>query len=326
MIKETLAKVQPIVYQTLKKALEEDKLSHAYLFHGASGTMKREAAILLAQSLVCTERNPFACEVCDTCVRILNNQYADIIFLDGSKNSIKKNQIKDLQQQFNKTGLEMFNQKVYILNEAENATPEALNSLLKFLEEPSGSSITAILLVEQLDRLLPTIVSRCQVIPFKAMSQQESYRQALEKGMDDLDAYLLSNCSYNPEQMLEIEETNSYQEAIKLFRGFIQNLVYNVDMCLTRLQIEGFTSKNREEQREVLHYLFDFSVVFFKDMDKENSNTDEWWQKHLTLYREKRVNNQAILQSLLEGKDRLNRFVNVPLLVDQVFFEIKEVL
>ena len=326
MIKETLAKSQPIVFQTLKKAIEEDKLSHAYLFHGASSTMKKEAAILLAQSLVCTHRNPFACEVCDTCLRIANNQYADIIYLDGSKTSIKKDQIVDLQQQFNKTGLEMFNQKIYILNEAENATPEALNSLLKFLEEPSGSSVTAVLLVEQIDRLLPTIVSRCQVIPFKAMLQQDSYKQALSQGMDDLDAYLLSNCSYNPMQMKEIEETNAYQEAIKLFRGFIQNLVYNVDMCLTRLQIEGFASKNREEQREILHYIFDFGIVFFKDIDKEKTNDNEWWQKQLNLYREKKVNNQSILQSLLVGKDRLNRSVNVPLLIDQVFYELKEVL
>lgn len=60
-----------------------------------------------------------------------------------------------MQERFNKTGLERSGQKVYILNNAENTTPEALNSLLKFLEEPQGSDTLAILIVENQDWILP---------------------------------------------------------------------------------------------------------------------------------------------------------------------------
>ena len=65
-----------------------------------------------------------------------------------------------------------------------------MNSLLKFLEEP-GSDMTAILIVEQLDRVLPTIVSRCQLIPFKALSAKQCY-DAVSEDLEELDAYLLS--------------------------------------------------------------------------------------------------------------------------------------
>ena len=166
MIKELLKEQQPVVYTTLKHALELDKLAHAYMFSGPAGTMKKEAAYLLAQSLVCSTHG-FACECCDTCKRIAANEFADLKYIDGTTTSIKKEDIVKLQKEFNKTGLETTGKKIYILDHAENATPDALNSLLKFLEEPTND-MTAILIVEQMDRVLPTIISRCQNIPFTA--------------------------------------------------------------------------------------------------------------------------------------------------------------
>ena len=147
MFKDILREQQPVVYHTLRNALEHNRLAHAYMFSGPSGTPKKETAYLLAQSLVCRESG-FACEVCDTCERIAHNEYADMIYLDGTSVSIKKDDILKLQHAFAKTGLEKTGKKIYVLDHAENATPDALNSLLKFLEEP-GSDMIAILIVEQ---------------------------------------------------------------------------------------------------------------------------------------------------------------------------------
>ena len=147
MVKDKLKEQQPIVYHTLKNALENSRLAHAYLFSGPGGSMKKDAAILLAQSLLC-KGNTFACEECDLCKRVKAHEYADMIYLDGSEISIKKEDIKKLQKSFEKTALEKNGRKIYILDHVENATADALNSLLKFLEEPSGD-MTAILLVEQ---------------------------------------------------------------------------------------------------------------------------------------------------------------------------------
>ena len=83
MFKDILREQQPVVYHTLGNALEHNRLAHAYMFSGPSGTPKKETAYLLAQSLVCRESG-FACEVCDTCERIAHNEYADMIYLDGT--------------------------------------------------------------------------------------------------------------------------------------------------------------------------------------------------------------------------------------------------
>ena len=115
MFKDILREQQPVVYHTLRNALEHNRLAHAYMFSGPSGTPKKETAYLLAQSLVCRESG-FACEVCDTCERIAHNEYADMIYLDGTSVSIKKDDILKLQHAFAKTGLEKTGKKKEILS------------------------------------------------------------------------------------------------------------------------------------------------------------------------------------------------------------------
>jgi len=156
MFKDILREQQPVVYHTLRNALEHNRLAHAYMFSGPSGTPKKETAYLLAQSLVCKESG-FACEVCDTCERVAHNEYADMIYLDGTSVSIKKDDILKLQHAFAKTGLEKTGKKIYVLDHAENATPDALNSLLKFLEEPGSDMIAWSSWTESFQPLYPAV-------------------------------------------------------------------------------------------------------------------------------------------------------------------------
>lgn len=87
---EELKKHQKIAYRILFNALSSGQLAHAYLFTGEQGTPKLETAYLLVQSLVCKEDGIFACEKCDACQRVLHDGYADLIYVDGKKTSIKK--------------------------------------------------------------------------------------------------------------------------------------------------------------------------------------------------------------------------------------------
>ena len=98
MNKTELQSLQPVVYQTLHNALKNDSLSHCYLFVGPTGTSKFETAVLLAQSLICPEtEDGWACQQCIQCIRIEENNYADYILIDGSKESIKGERIMNLQ-------------------------------------------------------------------------------------------------------------------------------------------------------------------------------------------------------------------------------------
>ena len=114
-MKDKLKKNQPVAYKILENALLNENYAHAYLFVGEKGTGKLNTAILLAQSLMCDTKG-FACETCITCKRIKENNFADMIVVDGKDVSIKKKDILQIQERFTKTAVETTNKKVYILN------------------------------------------------------------------------------------------------------------------------------------------------------------------------------------------------------------------
>lgn len=324
MFKDVLQEQQAVVYHILKNALEQDKLAHAYLFCGPSGTMKKETAILLAQSLMC-EDNGFACEVCDTCIRVAQMEYADMIYIDGTETSIKKDDIIKLQRNFNKTGLEQKGKKVYILDHAENATPDALNSLLKFLEEPTNDMV-AILLVEQIDRVLPTIVSRCQNIPFTALGAQQCF-QLVKDDLEELDAYMLSQIIRQKDAIIEASENDDYQHAMYLFKGTLDRWQASPYDALLFLQLEGFPSKQKKYGKVTLSYLIDMLSIFFKDCMKiEYDINDTWYVNHTKMMQQDVLHNVRILQVLMQTKDTLLRSVNLQLLIDQMIYKMKEVI
>ena len=323
MFKDVLKKQQPVVYHTLKNALESDKLAHAYMFSGPSGTPKKEAAYLLAQSILCEETG-FACETCDTCLRVAHNEYADMIYIDGTSVSIKKDDILKLQTAFNKTGLETKGKKIYILDHAENATVDALNSLLKFLEEPTNDMI-AILIVEQIDRVLPTIVSRCQNIPFTALNAKQCY-QAVREEIPELDAYILSNLIRQKKDILLACESEDYQHALYVFKGMIERFSISLDQALLFIQVEGFPAKQKKHGKQSLIYMVDMLHLFFKDCMKDNRETsDEWYLKQMRLIQDKHINCVKMLQIFMQTKDKLLRSVNIQLLIDQMLYQMKEV-
>ena len=321
-MKERLKQQQPVAYQTLKNALMNDKLAHAYIFSGPSNLMKKEAAYLLAQSLVC-EQEGFACEQCITCQRIKHHEYTDLIYLDGITTSIKKEDIVKLQKAFQKTALEKQGKKIYIIDQAENATVEALNSLLKFLEEPS-SDMTAILLVDQLDRLLPTIVSRCQIIPFKAMNSMQCY-EIVKKDIDIFDAYILSNMLKQPELVREVCETEDYQHAKYVMKGMIERYMKSIDDALFFVQLEGFNAKEKKYGKQSFRYFIDMLYIFFKDCMQGKSIEDIWYQSKVSEMKYDKGYYLCILQILMNTKDKILYSVNLQLLIDQMFYKMKEV-
>ena len=139
--KALAARQQPVAWKTLSNALRSRTYAHAYLFQGQIGTAKREMALLFAQSVFCPHsKEGIACGECEVCRRVAALEYADLSYIDGSETSIKKADVLRLQEQFSRTSLEISPYRIYIMDHAENATPDALNSLLKFLEEPSRAS------------------------------------------------------------------------------------------------------------------------------------------------------------------------------------------
>lgn len=326
MVKQQLALEQPIVWQTLSHALKNDRLAHAYLFHGAKGTAKVEGAILLAQSLICSHRDEdgFACEKCVQCQRIAKRQYTDLIYLDGAETSIKKENILKLQHEFAKTGLESTGRKIYVINQVENATAEALNALLKFLEEPSGEQMTAILIAEQPDRLLPTIISRCQPIPFRPLSAKQCYERTKNE-LNPLDAHMLSEMIHRPQEMREASESEEYQQAFAIFREFTPAFLRSAYLGLDVL-LRACAERKKSDGKLWMNYFLNMQMTFYRDLIRTETGADAWYQSMLEAYRAKPLPVDRLLAVLSETSDKLTKSVNLTLLCDQMVNQMKEAL
>ena len=99
-IEEYLRTYQPVIYKTFVNSFNNKSLSHAYLLVGNPGTPLLEVAKYLAKSIICDDLSPFACNSCITCLRVDDNNYPDFIVFDGAESTIKKDDIIQIENQF----------------------------------------------------------------------------------------------------------------------------------------------------------------------------------------------------------------------------------
>jgi len=154
----------------LTKSLKENKISSSYIFVGSKGTGKRLTAIEFTKAVNCLNlsKNSEACEDCQSCREISKQCSPDLKIIEPIKSSIKIEQIREMRKEI---GLKPFKnkKKIYIIDKAEKMTLEASNCLLKIIEEPPYYAII-ILICSKIDPILPTIVSRCQIVNFGLIS------------------------------------------------------------------------------------------------------------------------------------------------------------
>ena len=164
MKKEELKDCQPQQYERFVRILEQNQLNHAYLFSGYFGSL--EMALFLAKSLFCTDKQGvLPCESCRSCKLIDQEEYPDVTIVRPINQIIKTERIRELVGQFSQSGIESQRQ-VFIIEQADKMHLNAANSLLKVIEEPQ-SEVYIFFLINDEDKILPTIRSRTQIFQFK---------------------------------------------------------------------------------------------------------------------------------------------------------------
>lgn len=159
-----------IAKKTLKKAVELNKKSHSYMFIGISGIGKKIIAKEFAKMILCLDEKKY-CNKCKSCIEFDSNNNPDFIFIEPENGSIKIDQIRSVQKKVSEKPIISEN-KVCIINDADLMTVEAQNCLLKTLEEPPVY-MTIILVGTNESSFLPTIKSRCTIMYFERIKDEE---------------------------------------------------------------------------------------------------------------------------------------------------------
>ena len=153
---------QEHVAQTLKRAIESDRVAHAYLFNGTRGVGKTSMARILAKALNCRSFDApttTPCGKCDSCVAIARGDDIDVIEIDAASNTGVDNVRDIIENSQYRPAMSRF--KVYIIDEVHMLSKSAFNALLKTLEEPPGH-VKFIFATTEPHKLPETILSRCQ--------------------------------------------------------------------------------------------------------------------------------------------------------------------
>jgi DNA polymerase-3 subunit delta' len=176
----------------LREAVAKNKLAHAYLFRGPDGVGKKKAALALAAYINC--KSPLeddSCGQCPSCRKYFSGNHPDLVLVEPDGAAIKIGQIRNLKHQLAFPPLEA-KVRVVILEDIHTMRREAANSLLKTLEEPPPGNLL-ILTADLAGEILPTILSRCQIIPFGPLKHEDMVLLLLqENDMDESLAHTLA--------------------------------------------------------------------------------------------------------------------------------------
>lgn len=319
---------QEEVKKHLRNAVKTGNVSHAYIFGGDDGTGKSLLANVFAMDLLCASGGDEPCFSCPSCAKAISGNHPDIIYVTHEKPASIG--VDDIRTQLVETvGIRPYESKykVYIIDDAEKLTPSAQNAMLKTIEEPPEYAVI-ILLADNPDILLPTILSRCVLLRFKPV------------GDDQLKEYLMQNL-HVPDYQAEIEASYAQGNVGKAIRA-----AESPDfMRMTQSAVRLMKSSKRMDILELI------DSMKFMASDKQNVyeylEIFEMWFRDVLLFKATReIDNlvfkdeinaikeraavssyegiETIIQSIETAATRLRANVNYDLVMELLFLTIRE--
>ncbi len=220
-----------------KTIVKNKHLSHAYAFSGDNRNEKVDLTEYLVALLACEQSDDAIrpCGKCDTCQRIKEGNFPDMLFVEKDGQSVRVDQIRELKQWLFTTPVEA-DFKIAIIKDAESMNTSASNALLTVLEEPV-ENVYIILWVNHSSNLLPTIQSRVQTIFFDDKDYQGEQEEFIEQGYSSSQAMILSYfLSEETSLLLDNYTPESFEEWLKDYQLFYQKLVQQDKMSFVMVQ------------------------------------------------------------------------------------------
>lgn len=252
---------QERVKTVLQTSLREGTLSHAYIFEGPKGTGKKATARALAQALFCVKGGSDACGHCAECRKVANGNHPDVLWIQADGATLKIEQIRELQRQFAYKSSLSSRSRIYIIEDAEKMTPQASNAMLKFLEEPS-TQIIAVLITENGQALLPTILSRAQRLAFVPLSPDEMEEALMSEGHSAALVRPAVRLASGIDSARDFIQINWFAET----RNAVLQLAKETAHGFPAAMLAGQSVLSKPEVSEHLDTFFDLFALWCKDM------------------------------------------------------------
>lgn len=311
--------VQCFAYNIIKNSVLNGKLSHAYLIDSNNYDKAYDFALSFAKFIFCRHsyEDRENCDNCNICSRIDNCNYLELKVIEAEGLVIKKEQLLELQNEFNLSSIEG-SYRVYIIRDCEKMNKQASNSLLKFLEEPVDGVI-AILLTNHLGNLLSTIVSRCQVI-------------RLNNGMASFGESTLKNfalVSCDSEMEIEAFVADDFKleliDMVLSFACYFENNGYDVFIYLKKRWGNIFSSRDN-----TILFVFLLIYLYYDVLKYKLSLKNYFFAEYVNEIREIASNNSvdmvnkklSIFQYVYE---MLKCNLNINLLMDDMIIKLGEI-
>lgn len=313
-MKEYLEKYQPIFYNLVKNEFSQNRIPHAFLLIGNNTELP---LTYLAMSLVCDQT--LACESCNDCRKVRENKYSDIIRFNGKDSSIKKGDIELIQSSFKKSSLEG-KAKIYIIENIEYATKEAMNTLLKMLEEPT-EGIYALFTANNSSRVLPTILSRCQVIDIKPDNKKVIIAALVKEDIPREAANILAYLSPSIEAAIEL-----YDEGFEYMQLQVINFIEDLYLKPTNLIINTQTNLLKKyKERDDVKLFLNMLVLAMKDMFHVKHSDNIVYCDHQEFLKKITVDENQLIKQIeivLETIYTTESNANILMLMDSMMYRL----
>ena len=316
------------IIKSLRESIKNDMTSHAYIFCGNKGSGRNLTAGAFAKTANCLSPiNGNACGKCPSCIQFESGNNPDVFYVKATKTiSISVDDIREQIVNEVKIKPYSYKRKIFIIDKADTMTSQAQNALLKTLEEPP-KYVLIILIAENTENFLPTVLSRCVMMKFSPIS------------VNLIKNYLINNCAMNEDDAAFYAEYSigSIGEALRLSgdENFYQ-MRNDIISCLDRLDAMDFVSAmfmaKEMEKYKAYSELFDIMYMFYRDVFCMRLFKDDRYviQKDkigLIEKKAKNLNEQTIakrLDFIMDIKKKIRQNTAFRLSMEVLFMNLKE--
>ena len=311
---------QDIIIKILKNSIKNNKINHAYIFSGPRGTGKTSVAKIFAKAVNCLNNSGDVCNNCEVC-NLNTDDIIDIVEIDAASNN-GVDEIREIRSSI-KLLPSVLKYKVYIVDEVHMLSTSAFNALLKTLEEPPAHAIF-ILATTEINKIPPTVLSRCQKFDFKKISNENilnrlKYICECEKIKIDEDILnLISELSEGGlrDAINLLDQVNSINKT-KITQADVLNLVGSIDDDVVFNLLDKIVEGNLAEVLKIINDFYSTNRNFIQVIQKLQqiikdiiifNNTNGYFSKE---YEEKLYNYiQVNITLFLEVSEELFKLYN----------------